>query len=370
MKGILQAFSAAFFVFLAVGYYQAWQQRRHESEYSPIVASTAERIDPYRENALHAPTFIYHCGSQEVFEYDINSESFVNVRGKPVPPIFHLQGNLSNVEVAALVTGVNAPQIIGMVRSGKGLSTREIIAGVVGAIAGYHLGKWLGKATRPSCGSDEMLRFIQTQPEQFGKDLGNALVRRELNRYWIVEVGSSGSLVVDKANLNSLRRVADSLPEGGIPLLGNALIFKPGLPSRDELEYVCDGLSRLQDRMGQPNYRANAEDFEIAQWSRMLVLWANKSQVRQKAFPNLYRVVDSRELEEAYLGMLQNYLSFADTAFMQAAYVGMFVIGGVVVLIAIPVGVYTLCEWYTDLAQSKRRPRPASRAGGKSVSHH
>src|SRR5439155_15102076 len=130
----------------------------------------------------------------------------LEIKGTPVPVASPLKSSLSNVEIASLVGGVHAPEIIRIIKSGESLSSREIVAGVVGAISGYNLGKWLGAATRPACGSEQILRLVQTKPE-FARDLGKVLVRRELNRFWIVEVGNPSALVI-KANLASIRRAA------------------------------------------------------------------------------------------------------------------------------------------------------------------
>src|SRR5207253_3223275 len=110
-----------------------------------LLTLTAEYIDRHLERPLlHPPAFSYRCNSQQLFRYNIDAASFLELNVNPLPAAGPLKSSLSNVEIASLMTGLHAPEIIRMVKSGESLSSREIMAGVLGAISGYSFGKWIG----------------------------------------------------------------------------------------------------------------------------------------------------------------------------------------------------------------------------------
>src|SRR5207244_6805025 len=122
MKRSVQTFSVAFVVFLAVGLYQAWEQRRHEDKYDFLLTLTAEYIDRHLERPLlHPPAFSYRCNSQQLFRYDIDAASFLELNVNPLPAAGPLKSSLSNVEIASLMTRLHATEIIRIMMSGERL---------------------------------------------------------------------------------------------------------------------------------------------------------------------------------------------------------------------------------------------------------
>lgn len=356
MKRSLQTFSAAFIIFCAVGLYEARQQRLQEDNQHFLLTLVGQYFDPFPDHPWFARNrhFTYRCKSQVLYEYDIDTDVLTS-RLRPgliVPPV---RSSLSTVEIISVVTGLKVSEIIQMVKTGQGLSSREIIAGVLGALCGYNFGKWVGAYSRPSCDSPSILSKLETA--EFRKGIGKELVERELNRYFVVEQGNEGPLT-SRNNLVSIKKAAVVLPtaNGDMVIIGGALRFFSFKASKEKVEYVCDKLLDLEDRIQRPDYHATLQDFDTAATSVNLPIWlmANRD-FSKTAFPKLYRIVDYRDLESSSLRMIKEYLSFADSRFIKVAYIAMFIVGGMFLSIIVVLGVLTLNDWVIALL----RKRPA-----------
>jgi len=70
-----------------------------------------------------------------------------------------------------------------------GLSWRDKLSALLGALSGYGLGRWLTKETRPSCDAPQILRMLD-EPENATK-IGRSLMRHAINDNFILIDGKA-----------------------------------------------------------------------------------------------------------------------------------------------------------------------------------
>jgi hypothetical protein len=361
-------------VFFLIGLFEAREVRAHQDKDNILFELTAQYFDPfpelpsrsqelspepkipslrpYDEAAERARSFVYRCGGRSLYRYDIDTGFFED--DQPREMHGSLESSLTNIEIISLVTGLKASEVVQMVKAGEGLSSREIVAGVLGALSGYNLGKWTGSFREPPCDSPKL--FEKLQDEKFQKGIGRALIKRELGRFYLVQRGSLASggdsaPLTSRASLESIERGAGVFQSDPLEQLSGSLVYiSPRPPSRETVRYICAQLRDLAQRVQSRDYHANTNDFDIATYSYMIRYWlALNPGFRNSAFPNLYRIVDYRDLETSSFRILESYLSAADNGFIQAAYFIMFFFGSLAVLIVLVDGTLSAKKWVVHL---------------------
>ena len=342
-------FCAAFTVLFVVGAHEAYKATHSISDEGYLTQTVSYY---FRHPALEGASDlnsrwrpVYWCRGQKFAEYSYESGLLtVNFPSESLrPPI---KSSLSDVEIISVITGMSVAEVITQIRIGQGRGFARIAAAVAGALSGYRLGQWAFSRTRPPCDGYELAKLMRKP--NFAATIGRELVLDELRGRVLIIDGKETSLIFE-GEIAALEKMADSLPNQGYanrsPKTGRETFgFTPssfaGRLLGHDIRGICEDIRELVARIGTRDAKLDGRSILTVQEIDILLRWlARNPEFATLAFPKFQGAayLDAKtndfvmpELTDTQLRVL--------TIIAKCSYIGMYVVGGIVLLLIFGVG--------------------------------
>jgi len=299
-------FAIVFLIFFSVGGFLERRARREISDKDFLLSVAASRFHPPARYVPLSP-LLYQCGQKVLYEYDFDKNSLKQVEytsAQPAP----VELSVTHETVALLATGWGAGEAAAAIRVGLGVnaSWKEKVTALAGALLGYTAGRWAFKRTIPPCDSEQIVQLLN---KTSGRDLGQAIIKNNINRYLIL--ADRNSILTLNSQLPLIRQAFDSYTKANND--PSRLECNPPLYRSPKLacfDFVA--LEKVQAKLDDPHSVWTRSDFSDSSFEPFEVsLWV-------KIHPDLVRTALR---PRAYVGITtnQDLIAYGDNILAEQA---------------------------------------------------